>query len=189
MSDLKKEFKVGDYLVYPRQGVGKVTNVDYIDFKGKKELYYTVYIISNDMMIKFPHFNMKNLGIRKISSVAKAKEILSKLLSSDESDKYESDWKIRQNINLELLKRSNIEDIASIIKMLYHRSRIKELPIAEKKTYTQAYSIFVDEISIALNKSSEKITEDILNSLNLNYNNLQNSKAKKKDDEDEEIED
>ena len=186
MDNFKKEFNVDDYIVYPQQGLGRIISVDYIKFKGKDELYYTVYILSNDMVIKFPYFNMENLGIRKVSTLEKAQKILEGLLN-DDPGAYESDWKLRQSSNLNLLKRSNIEDMAVIIKMLYYRNKVKELPIAEKKTYDQAFSIFADEISVILNKDREEIIDLINESLDSNYEKIIKAKKSKELDEEDEI--
>jgi len=36
-------------------------------------------------------------------------------------------------MNLDLLKKGSVSDIASIVRCLYHRSKVKELPIQERK--------------------------------------------------------
>lgn len=170
-------------MVYPHQGLGRIDGVEHIDFKGKKELYYVIFIKSIDMTIKVPAFNFEKLGIRKISSKAKTKKILEDLTSGN--IKVESDWKARQNINLDLIKRSNMEDIAKVVKSLYHRSRTKEIPTMEKKIYDKAMSILIDEIAISLNQDRGSIEEKIKENLNQNYNNSSSKRFSDEDDDDD----
>jgi CarD family transcriptional regulator len=62
-------------------------------------------------------------------------------------------------MNLDLLKKGSVLDIASVVRSLYHRSKIKELPILERKLYDSALNILQDEISFSLGKTKEEIAE------------------------------
>ena len=72
-----------------------------------------------------------------------------------------SDWKLRYQMNLDLLKKGTIKDIATIVRCLYNRSKVKELPILERKLYDSAKKLLEDEISFALGKSAKEIAEAI----------------------------
>ncbi len=52
-------------------------------------------------------------------------------------------------------------DIATVVRALYHRSQIKELPILERKLYDNALKLLVDEISFSLNKNKEEVEKII----------------------------
>ena len=69
---------------------------------------------------------------------------------------------MRYQMNLELLKKGSIRDIASIVRSLYHRSKVKELPILERKLYDSAMKLLEDEISISLKKPKEDVQNMIL---------------------------
>ena len=60
-------------------------------------------------------------------------------------------------MNLELLKKGTIEDIAAIVRCLYHRSKVKELPILERKLYDNAKKLLEDEIAEALGITSKEV--------------------------------
>jgi len=70
-------------------------------------------------------------------------------------------------MNLDLLKKGSIRDIASIVRSLYHRSKVKELPILERKLYDSALRLLVDEASISLKKTKEEIEQMIFSRLEL----------------------
>ena len=62
-------------------------------------------------------------------------------------------------MNLDLLKKGSVLDIASVVRSLYHRSKIKELPILERKLYDSALNILQDEISFSLGKGKVEVAE------------------------------
>jgi CarD family transcriptional regulator len=64
-------------------------------------------------------------------------------------------------MNLDLLKKGSVKDIAQIVRCLYNRSKIKELPILERKLYDSAKKLLEDEISFALGKSEKEIEQEI----------------------------
>lgn len=50
-------------------------------------------------------------------------------------------------------------DIASVVRSLYHRSKVKELPILERKLYDNALNLLQDEISFSLGRDKVDIAE------------------------------
>ncbi|MBP5588397.1 MAG: CarD family transcriptional regulator [Treponema sp.] len=154
-SKYKTEFKVNQQVVYPSQGVGKITEIFEKEFNGQKTCYYKIYLEVSDMIVMVPVSNSKELGIRAIVQPTEARKALNML--SEDFEPITSDWKLRYQMNLELLKKGSIADIAQIVRCLYNRSKVKELPIQERKLYDSAKKLLEDEISFALGKSSKEI--------------------------------
>ena len=100
---METEFKVDQKVVYPSQGVGIVKEIFEKTFKDQNILYYKIYIEASDMMVMIPVSKAQDLGIRQIVSKEEAEEAL-KLLS-DEFEPITSDWKLRYQMNLDLLKK------------------------------------------------------------------------------------
>ncbi|MCR5188105.1 MAG: CarD family transcriptional regulator [Treponema sp.] len=153
------QFKVDQKVVYPSQGVGVVTEIFEKTFKDTTTLYYKIYIEASDMVVMVPVENAENLGIRQIVSKEEAEAALN--LLSDDFEPITSDWKLRYQMNLELLKKGTVKDIATIVRCLYNRSKVKELPILERKLYDSAKKLLEDEISYALGKSPKEIEAEI----------------------------
>ena len=156
---METQFKVDQKVVYPSQGVGVVTEIFEKTFKEKTTLYYKIYIEASDMVVMVPVDNAVNLGIRQIVSKEEAEEALN--LLSDEFEPITSDWKLRYQMNLDLLKKGTVKDIATIVRCLYNRSKVKELPILERKLYDSAKKLLEDEISFALGRTSKEIEAEI----------------------------
>ena len=155
MSKVKTPFKVNQKIVYPSQGVGKIIEIKEKKFNDETLLYYVMYLEVSDMTIMVPVNRCGELGIRAIVS---QDEALSALQTIGENfEPITSDWKLRYQMNLDLLKKGTVSDIAMIVRSLYHRSKVKELPILERKLYDSAKKLLEDEISFALDKPLEEV--------------------------------
>ncbi len=153
------QYKVGQQLVYPLQGVGQVTTIEERPFRDDTLLYYVVYLEVSDMTIMVPVEKADELGIRAIVPRPEANGALR--LIGEDYEPIPTDWKLRYQMNLDLLKAGSVRDIATVVRALYHRSRIKELPILERKLYDNARSLLVDELSFSLGKDKDTIQEMI----------------------------
>ena len=153
------KFAIDQKVVYPSQGVGIVREVFEKQFKDATVPYYKIYIEASDMIVMVPVEKTEELGIRQIVSAEEAEAALN--LLSDDFEPITSDWKLRYQMNLDLLKKGTIMDIATIVRCLYNRSKVKELPILERKLYDSARKLLEDEISFALGKSAKEIAETI----------------------------
>ena len=156
---MAQKFKINQKVVYPSQGVGIVKEVFEKTYKDQTTPYYKIYIEASDMVVMVPVANAENLGIRQIVSAKEAQEALN--LLSDDFEPITSDWKLRYQMNLDLLKKGTVKDIATIVRCLYNRSKVKELPILERKLYDSAKKLLEDEVAYALGKSSKEIEAEI----------------------------
>ena len=157
MSETK--FRIDQKIVYPSQGVGRITDIFEKPFRGENLLYYKIYIEDSDMVVMVPVSRAEELGIRAIVSAEEAEAALE--LLSDDFEPITSDWKLRYQTNLDLLKKGSIADIATIVRCLYNRSKVKELPILERKLYDSAKKLLEDEAAFATGKSEKEIEETI----------------------------
>lgn len=163
MDTPKTNHQIGEHVVYPLQGVGVIKDIRKKTFKGKDILYYIIFLEINDMTVMIPVDNAEDIGIRSIVSSDKAAEALESITSIYEP--VTVDWKVRYTMNLELLKEGTITSIATVVQSLYHRSKIKELPVQERKLYDNALRILIDEISYALHKPKGEIEAVIFSKL------------------------
>jgi CarD family transcriptional regulator len=148
-------FKVNQKVVYPSQGVGKINAIKEKSFKNEMIPYYVIYLEVSDMTVMVPVAKAEELGIRAIVSKEEAQKALD--LISEDFEPIPSDWKLRYQINLDLLKKGSVIDIATIVRSLYHRSKVKELPILERKLYDSARKLLEDEITGSLNIPREEV--------------------------------
>ena len=159
------DFKLDQEVVYPLQGVGKILSIEEKPFKGQELLYYIIYLEVSDMTVMVPVDKALELGLRPIVSQGESQKALK--LISEGYEPVTADWKLRYQMNLDLLKSGSVLNIATVVRTLYHRSKVKELPILERKLFDSALKLLVDEISFSLNKSKEEVEQIIFGKLEI----------------------
>jgi len=151
------QFKKGQQVVYPLQGVGLVEKIEERSFKGDMVPYYVMYFEVSDMTIRIPVSTAADQGIRAIVPKEESEKALD-IISSD-YEPVPTDWKLRYQMNLDLLRKGDVTDIATVVTKLYHRSKVKELPILERKLYDSALRLLVDEVSFSLGKKKDEVEQ------------------------------
>lgn len=151
------QFVIDQRVVYPSQGVGRILEIREKSFKDTKVLYYIIYLEFSDMTVMVPVDKADTLGLRAIVPKGEAEKALAFI--SEDYAPIPSDWKLRYQMNLDLLKKGSIMDIAAVVRSLYHRSKIKELPILERKLYDSALNLLQDEIAYSLQKPKDEIAD------------------------------
>ncbi|MGL4524491.1 MAG: CarD family transcriptional regulator [Spirochaetia bacterium] len=159
----KNLFSVHQEVVYPLQGIGRIQTIEERDFKGQKVLYYNIYLKSSDMTALVPADRVQELGIRPIAPKKEAQRVLD--LIAEDFEPLQGDWKTRYQINHNLLKQGSVMDITTVVRALYHRSKVKELPILERKLFDSALKMLVDEISYSLDKPTKEVERIVFSKL------------------------
>lgn len=159
----KIEFQIGEHVVYPLQGVGLVKDIKEKNLREETVLCYVIYIDISDITVSIPVDKVHDVGIRALVSAKEAQKTL-----NDISSKYEPvnvDWKARFQNNLDLVKEGSISSISKVVQGLYHRSKIKELPVQERKLYDNAIRLLIDECSYSMKKDPDVIEKEIFERL------------------------
>ncbi|VDA99718.1 CarD-like transcriptional regulator [Olavius algarvensis spirochete endosymbiont] len=151
------EFEKGQQVVYPLQGVGRVEDIEERPFRGEVVPYYVMYFGVSDMTIRIPVETAKEQGIRAIVSQSDSEKALEIVTSHYEP--VPTDWKLRYQMNLDLLRKGEVTDIATVVTKLYHRSKVKELPILERKLYDNALHLLIDEVAFSMGKSKDEVEQ------------------------------
>jgi CarD family transcriptional regulator len=152
-------FILNQKVVYPLQGVGQILSITERAFKGKPTQYYQIFLPVTDMTVMIPVEKAVEIGIRAIVPAEKAHEAF-EIIASD-FEPVTADWKMRYQMNLDHLKSGAITDIALVVRNLYHRSKVKELPILERKLYDSAMKLLIDEIAFSLNISVSEVERQV----------------------------
>ncbi len=153
----KTTFREGQRVVYPLQGVGRISSIEEREFQGTHLWYYVIYLEVSDMTVMVPVERAEELGIRAIVSKKEAERALK--LIQEPFEPVPADWKMRYQMNHDLLKQGSVTDIATVVRSLYHRSKIKELPILERKLFDNALKLLVDEVAFSLDRGKSEIEE------------------------------
>ncbi len=159
-------YEVGAKVVYPVHGVGIINSIEDKTVLGEKRSYYIIKLAISDMTVMIPINKSEQLGLRLVVSDRDVHKAL-KLIKS-EVTAMDEDWKTRYQHNFEKIKSGSILDVAEVVRNLFHRNKIKELSIMEKKLYENAYRLLIDEIAYVKDIEKEEVQNIVSEKLERN---------------------
>jgi RNA polymerase-interacting CarD/CdnL/TRCF family regulator len=139
---------VGDRVVYPNQGVCRVTSVESKEVAGQTLTFVTMKREEDGAVVMAPEAKVRAIGIRKVSTRADVERMFSFLRS--ESDKANLDWKQRARTNVERMSQGGLQGLAEVVKALQVLSELRPLPTKERELYDNARHLLVAELSAGL---------------------------------------
>ncbi|MFW6180377.1 MAG: CarD family transcriptional regulator [Spirochaetota bacterium] len=152
-------YRLGDKVVYPLHGVGIINSIEDKNVLGEERSYYIIKLSISDMTVMIPTDKSDELGLRLIVSPRDANKALKVIGGA--STEMDEDWKSRYQQNFEKIKSGSLINVAEVVRNLFHRNKVKELSIMEKKLYENAYRLLVDEISYAKDLDREYVQDMI----------------------------
>jgi CarD family transcriptional regulator len=152
-------YKVGDHVVYPHHGAGKVEKKEIKELLGEKREYLTIRIIHNDMTVMVPCEKAGQVGLRNIIGASAVKKVMG-VLTGDVST-MPKNWNRRFKFNREKIKTGDIYELAEVVRNLAIREFEKGLSTGEKQMYTRARKILASELMYALVMDEEEAEEHL----------------------------
>ena len=146
-------YKVGDHVVYPHHGAGKVTKKEMKELLGEKREYLTIRILHNDMTVMVPCEKAGQVGLRNIIGESAIKKVMA-VLRADVSE-MPKNWNRRFKHNRDKIKTGDIYELAEVVRNLAVREQDKGLSTGEKQMYTRAKKILASEFMYALDKDED----------------------------------
>jgi len=148
------EYEVGDHVVYPHHGAGKVLKKEKKEVLGEKRQYLTIKILHNDMTVMVPCANAGKAGLRRVIDEETVKKVLA-VLAADVSE-MPKNWNRRFKHNRDKIKTGDIYELAEVVRNLAVREQDKGLSTGEKQMYTRAKKILASEMMYALEKTEDE---------------------------------
>ncbi len=148
------EFELGDHVVYPHHGAGKVLKKEEMEILGERREYLTIKILHNDMTVRVPTENAALAGLRRVIDEETVKKVLDVL--RDEVSEMPKNWNRRFKHNRDKIKTGDIYELAEVVRNLSLRESEKGLSTGEKQMYTRTKKILASELMYALDKDEEE---------------------------------
>jgi CarD family transcriptional regulator len=156
------DYEIGDNVVYPHHGAGKVLKKEQKEVLGESREYLTIKILHNDMTVQVPCENAGMAGLRRVIGPEDVKKVIGVL--TDDVSEMPKNWNRRFKHNREKIKTGNVFELAEVVRNLAIREIEKGLSTGEKQMYTRAKKILASEFMYALDKDEEG-AEDYLDGL------------------------
>ncbi len=144
-------YSVGDKIVYPHHGAGKIVKIEQKAVLGRQRDYLTIQILHNHMTVMVPVENAGRAGLRKVVGAEAVDEVLDVLRADPTA--MPKGWSHRYKHSHEKLKTGDILDVAEVVRNLAVRHTDRDLPSGEKQIFTKAKKILASELMYALDLS------------------------------------
>jgi CarD family transcriptional regulator len=156
-------FSVGDKVVHPYHGPGRITGVERREFLDGKKLYYEIEIPIQQLSVYLPRETMVEIGVRPAMSRTRLPRVLAKLGSRPR--RLPQDFKQRQEEVWERLRTGRVMQVAEVVRDLtWHRKR-DHLTKKDSELLTQGTQRLAAEMALVSGtevSEMEKTIEDTL---------------------------
>ncbi|HUM14020.1 MAG TPA: CarD family transcriptional regulator [Myxococcaceae bacterium] len=139
---------VGDRVVYPNQGVCRVTSVESKEVAGQTLTFVTMKREEDGAVVMVPEAKVRSIGLRKVATRPEVDRVFAFLRS--DSDKANLDWKQRARTNVERMSQGGLLGLAEVVKGLQVLSELRPLPTKERELYDSARHLLVAELAASL---------------------------------------
>jgi CarD family transcriptional regulator len=155
------EFEIGDNVVYPHHGAGKVIRKELKEVLGERREYLTIKILHNDMTVMVPTENAALAAVLQ-----------------DECSEMPKNWNRRFKYNRDKIKTGDIYELAEVVRNLAIREAQKGLSTGEKQMFTRAKKILASELMYALEMDEDEVEEHLQTLLLESYNGKRGKNGK-----------
>ncbi len=150
-------FKVGDKVVYPHHGAGKIVKKDKKEVLGQQREYLTIQILYNEMTVEVPTDSADRAGLRRVIAEETVAEVLAVL--NDDGSQMPKNWNRRFKHNRDKIKTGDIFELAEVVRNLSIRELDKGLSTGEKQMFGRAKKILASELMYARDMAEDEATE------------------------------
>ena len=149
----KRVYKVKDYVIYPKHGIGQITSVDKLTIAGIEASVYKIKITKEKLNLTIPTNQQQHL--RPLSSSNQVNKAL--LILKGKAKIKRTMWSRRA---AEYEQKINSGDIYQIAEVVRDLNKNTDMPMdqsySERQPFEKAYDRLLGEVSIVLNVSDDE---------------------------------
>ena len=158
-------FNIGDVIVYPGCGIGKIVSIEEKEIEGKLFKFIIFKPFHNETEIYIPLDSISKIGLRPVILSEEVPKVYACLSKKNVVISCEN-WNKRYREYTEKLKTGNIFVLAELLRELFEVSKTKPLSFGEKKIFEKAKEHIIFELSICENCAPEEVEKKIMAVLN-----------------------
>ena len=159
-------YNVGDEVVYPMHGAGRIVAIEEREVMEEKQSYY-ILEMPGEVKVMIPTATAEEHGIRSVINKEEAQKVMS-VLEQDETE-MEKNWNKRYRENMDKMKSGNIYEIADVVRNLSFKQKEKGLSTGEKKMLNNAKQILVSELVLVEKVTEPEIEKLVDNKIDVSY--------------------
>ena len=154
-----KEFKIGDYAIYPSHGLGKIIDIEEVEVLNQNLRSYLMYFEKERLTIKIPINSSKQIGLRHLTSKSQMDEVFVVLRSGVK--KLKGMWSRRAQEYETKINSGDIILLAEVLRDLTRDIEDSERSYSERIIYeTATYRLGMEYATIygvSFEEAKEKI--------------------------------
>ncbi len=159
------KFKVGDNIVYPTHGVGKITAEETEVIAGSSIELYVITFAENKMIVRVPKFRASTAGLRHLSSKSELQKALA-ILEKKSEVRAGVMWSKRAQDHEDKINSGNPVEIAKVLRDLHSSDNPEERSYSSRVLYETALNRLIDEYAVSSSITKEQAKQHILDALN-----------------------
>lgn len=165
----KKEFKIGDFVVYPTHGLGVVKEITKQKFGNQNIEFIVVAFDKTRMTLRIPTDKVEVSGLRKISSEREMRSAVNLIKTPPKIKRMM--WSRRAAEYEDKINSGNPVAIAEVVRDLHCRASLKtEQSFSERQIYEQALQRLADEYAVIFEVPSQEAVEKMEKIMEKRYN-------------------
>jgi len=154
------KWQVGERVVYPSHGVGEIVAIESNELFGPGAEVYVLELMQAPRRVMIATEKAERGALRAIVTAEESHRIIASLKEAPPASKAVP-WTKRQRILLDKLSSCCLQDVADVVRELYHLKNVKDLSFGQRRLFDTAIGLIVQELSISLQRPAETIEEEI----------------------------
>ena len=134
------EYKIGDTVVYPKHGVGEITNLEVMEISSIKTKFYVVKMEQAKLTIRVPLDKQQEVGLRKISSKKIIEEVFNTLKLKPKIRRIM--WSRRAQEYEVKIFSGNPVLIGEVVRDLFRKNSQPEQSYSERQMFQSSFRTF-----------------------------------------------
>ena len=163
MNAVSDSFSEGDWIIYPKHGLGKTLGFEKQVFSESEVEFIVVYFENEKMTLRIPINKADELGVRSISDESAMKAALTALRGKTKIRR--TMWAKREKDYKDKLNKGDMLSIAEVLRDLYRGADDPEQSYSERQLYEKALNRFLRELiaikNIDLSDAKKKVEENL----------------------------
>ncbi|MHB1844134.1 MAG: CarD family transcriptional regulator [Deltaproteobacteria bacterium] len=139
---------VGERVVYPNQGVCRISGIEVKEIGGVRGEFLTMKREEDGATVMVPRAKVSSIGLRHVANRSEIEDVLG-YLEADAGDP-ELDWKVRHRTHADKMVGGSLLGTAEVLKGLHSLALLRPLPQRERELYDSARHLLVGEIAVSL---------------------------------------
>ena len=159
----KHDYKIGDYVVYPTHGVGKIVGDETQQVGGINLKMFVISFEKDKMTLRVPMHRAEAAGLRNISSMEHIEKAFTTLRGRAKTSR--GMWSRRAQEYEAKINSGCLISVAEVVRDLHKNVDQSERSYSERMIYESAFSRMVGELAAAESIDSKTATQKLLDVL------------------------